>query len=147
MTLPHGSLVNFMVFSVCLHTINEIRVLVSSDKQVLTWDGDDVRKISQRWEQWFRPRWCDLYNVQPSLKLKVEGWTEDVSNSERIQDDINHIPHTKSLTVQHRPLPNDNPRKRERKRERRTNAVRKRGDQGKSQLEKYCISQEGKLIW
>lgn len=34
-----------------LHTINEIRDLVSSDKQVLTWGddyGDDVRKISQR---------------------------------------------------------------------------------------------------
>jgi hypothetical protein len=32
--------------------------------------------------------------VQLSLKLKVEGWTEGVSNNERIQDDINHIPHT-----------------------------------------------------
>lgn len=32
-----------------LHTINEIRDLVSSDKQVLTWGddyGDDVRKVS-----------------------------------------------------------------------------------------------------
>jgi len=49
-------------------------------------------------------------------QVKVEGWTEDVSNNERIQDDLNHIPHNKFLTIQDCPCPNDDAQKKGKKR-------------------------------
>lgn len=90
-----------------------------------------------------RPRWGDVYNVQLNLKFKVEGWTEDVSNNERIQDDLNNIPHTKLSTVQDRSRPNDNAKK-EKGKQNKCHAKKRRSE--KSQLGKYCISQEGKLV-